>query len=271
MPPDDELAVFFRLIAALRPLLDRVVIIGGWAHRLYRYRTDAIIPDYAPLFTSDADVVIPSNTVLPKTLRKQLLANGFAEEFLGEDRPPVTHYRLTDASSEFYAEFLTPLLGGGGRPGKTSDTVEIGGVVAQKLRYLEILTIDSWRIGVDAPAPAGQVVIRVVNAVSYIAQKLLIQGRRHPSDQARDIIYIHDTIELFGASLGELRQLWLDSIRPQLPSRVAGEIRRRAREFGRGTTEPGHRAARQATLVGRELTSEAIQLVCEEGLAQLFD
>lgn len=30
-----ELAGFSRLITALDPWLDRVVIVGGWAHRLY--------------------------------------------------------------------------------------------------------------------------------------------------------------------------------------------------------------------------------------------
>ena len=31
-----EVDYFARLVEALEPWLDRVVIIGGWAHRLYR-------------------------------------------------------------------------------------------------------------------------------------------------------------------------------------------------------------------------------------------
>lgn len=46
-------------------------------------------------------------------IRARLLAHGFTEEFLGDDHPPATHYRLGGEASGFYAEFLTPLVGGG--------------------------------------------------------------------------------------------------------------------------------------------------------------
>jgi len=38
-----------------------------------------------------------------------LVARGFREEFVGDQQPPATHYRLGGAKSVFYAEFLTPL------------------------------------------------------------------------------------------------------------------------------------------------------------------
>jgi hypothetical protein len=36
MAPNPDIEHFSRLIDTLRPWLDQVVIIGGWAHRLYR-------------------------------------------------------------------------------------------------------------------------------------------------------------------------------------------------------------------------------------------
>ena len=42
---------FGRLLAALEPWLDQIVIVGGWAHRLYRQHPDAQALDYPPLST----------------------------------------------------------------------------------------------------------------------------------------------------------------------------------------------------------------------------
>jgi len=88
------------------------VIIGGWAHRLYRLHPYAQAVEYAPLTTLDTDVALPTGLrATTVDIRQGLLAQGFSEEFLGDDRPPATHYRLRDEASGFYAEFLTPLLG----------------------------------------------------------------------------------------------------------------------------------------------------------------
>jgi hypothetical protein len=41
MTPSSDLPAFARLIMALEPWLDRIVIVGGWAHRLYRLHPHA--------------------------------------------------------------------------------------------------------------------------------------------------------------------------------------------------------------------------------------
>jgi hypothetical protein len=51
---------FAHVIEALRPALDRLVIIGGWAHRLYRKHPLAQKIIYEPLMTRDADVALPA-------------------------------------------------------------------------------------------------------------------------------------------------------------------------------------------------------------------
>jgi hypothetical protein len=107
-----ELDLFARLARALEPWIDQMVIIGGWAHRLYRLHPKAQEPGYAPLMTLDTDVAVPVMLATkPQNLRERLLSNGFTEEFLGDHRPPATHYRLGNEPGGFYAEFLTPLAG----------------------------------------------------------------------------------------------------------------------------------------------------------------
>ena len=48
----DEAHNFSRLIEALRPWLNDIVIAGGWAHRLYRHHPLARAVDYPPLMTA---------------------------------------------------------------------------------------------------------------------------------------------------------------------------------------------------------------------------
>lgn len=60
MSVDSESEAFARLIAAIEPWLGEIVIIGGWAHRLYRLHPSAQALDYVPsLTTLDADVATP--------------------------------------------------------------------------------------------------------------------------------------------------------------------------------------------------------------------
>ena len=104
---------FGRLVAALEPWLDQVVIVGGWAHQLYRLHPNAQELPYPPLTTLDTDVAVPERLpVGEQDIRARLLAHGFTEEFLGHDHPPATHYHLGGEASGFYVEFLTPLVGG---------------------------------------------------------------------------------------------------------------------------------------------------------------
>ena len=156
---DHDLGQFARLVDALEPWLDRVLFIGGWAHRLFRERPEAARLSYPPLRTGDVDVALdPRALERDAGIRERLAASGFREEFLGDDRPPVTHYSLGDEASGFYVEFLSPLLGGDRRRDGSRDVTErIAGVTAQKLRYLDILLVEPWTvtIGEEQGVPLG--------------------------------------------------------------------------------------------------------------------
>lgn len=55
MKPTDERELFARLILALGPYRSDVVLIGGWAHRLFRLHPLSQLVDFPPLLTQDVD------------------------------------------------------------------------------------------------------------------------------------------------------------------------------------------------------------------------
>jgi hypothetical protein len=265
-----DLGSFSRLVAALSGWLDRVVIIGGWAHRLYRLHPYAQALEYAPLTTLDTDVAIPAE--LPATtedLRQRLLAHGFTEEFLGDDRPPATHYRLGDEASGFYAEFLTPLLGSGyDRKNTRKATARIAGVTSQRLRHIDILLMDPWAVELDLTGAKERKTVRIANPACFLAQKILIHSRRSPEKRAKDILYIHDTLEVFGGQLDALNAQWQSRIAPRLHRNHVNVVRKAPdRVFG-GITD----SIRDAAIIaaGRDLTPESVRDACQFGLQQLF-
>jgi hypothetical protein len=263
---------FARLIAALDPWLDQIVIIGGWAHRLYRVHPRAQEVEFAPLMTLDADIALPPK--LPArapNIRELLAASGFEEDFLGDDRPPATHYRLRDETSGFYAEFLTPLVGGEyTRDGKRNATAQVAGITSQQLRHLEILLQYPWSVDLQADEfqLEQQKVVQIANPVSFLAQKLLIHKKRDHANSAKDILYIHDTLQVFGPHLEELRGEWTDKVLPLLKPKLATAITRTPETLFAKTTDIIREAAGIA--VGRRLSPEAVRESCRYGLAQIF-
>ncbi len=50
--------------------------------------------------------------------------------------------------------------------------------------------------------------LRVPNPASFIAQKLLVLRKRKPEKRSKDLLYIHDTLILFGGAVDEARRSW---------------------------------------------------------------
>ncbi len=271
MKADSEVEPFARLIEALEPWLGQVVIIGGWAHRLYRFDPRAEKLAYPPLTTLDSDVAVPAKVeVKERNIRERLLAGGFKEVSVGEDRPPATHYHL-DRQEGFYAEFLTPLVGSEySRKGERKATREVGGISSQQLRYIDILLISPWSVSLDRArgypfAPAKQV--QIANPVTFLTQKILIRGMRDRKDRAKDALYIHDTIEMFAANLEELREVFAKGIRPKLRRKQLGEVANAAKALFGSVND----TVREAVLMaGGRLDAEALIETCRAGLNAIF-
>jgi hypothetical protein len=100
----------------------------------------------------------------------------------------------------------------------------MAGITAQTLRYSELLLMSPWsvRVGPESGVPvAAAVDLFVPNPTSFIVQKVLIHSDRRRDKRAQDVLYIHDTLELFGGSLAELHRLWIEEVRPRMAAKTA--------------------------------------------------
>lgn len=268
-----DVEYFARLLDALEPWLEQVVIIGGWAHRLYRLHPLAQPLNYEPLGTFDTDVAVPIN--LPATgeqIHERLLGKDFHEELLGDTQPPAAHYRVQRGDTSFYAEFLTSLEGSEVKRGGRRDvTARVSGVSVQKLRHLELMFQNHWDVtlspAVGYPTPGSRRVL-VPNPASFLVQKVLIHDKRNRDKRAKDILYIHDTIETFGSNLDAVREQWETNVRPALHLKSVRLVEGAAEGYFREVDDTIREAARIAT--GRNLTPEMVRELCEFGWQQIF-
>jgi hypothetical protein len=267
-----ELEAFSKFLDAIQPWLGEVVLIGGWAHRLYRHHPFARKLDYLPLTTLDGDVAVPAKLKAQEsTVRQRRLDAGFEEEFVGEHRPPATHYHYGKGSG-FYAEFLTPLVGSEyDRSGKRKATTAVGGISSQLLRYIEILMMSPWKVQLSGETGypfSSKRTVRIANATSFLAQKILIHGERTYRDRAKDLLYIHDTIDVFSESLEALQNSFGQDVAGKLHPRKRAELEGAAdRLFGK-VNDTIREASRMAA--GRKLNPERLAESSRAGLREIF-
>ena len=208
---------------------------------------------------------------LEGNIRARLLDTGFVENLMGNHRPPVSQYTLVDDASGFYAEFLTPLKGSARRRnGYPIATVAKAGVTAQRLRHLDLLLEAPWQVALGADwGVAPDTPVRVPNPASFIAQRLLIHDQRPPNKKAQDILYIHDTLELFGAQLDALGRLWRDTLAPTLHARQRRALLQAIDTiFGRLDDRIRDAAAIPAD---RELDPERMRQICQMALGDMLE
>ena len=268
----EDAVSFARLVAAVRPWLGHLVIVGGWAHRLHRLHPLAGEPAYVPLRTRDVDVALSMQAPLEGNICEALEHAGFSRLFRGDNAPPVTHYHLGDDDSGFYAEFLVPLQGGEWKRGKPDVTAAKAGINAQKLRHLDLLLDAPWsvRVGPDVGVPLDRATdVLLPNPVSFIVQKLLIHDKRPANKRAQDVLYIHDTLELFGGALDNLRVLWIDQLLPTLPAKTANQVEATARATFEQVTDTIREAARIPQ--DRRLSPDVVRAACQYGLSEILD
>ncbi len=267
----EDLANFARLVEAIRPWLTHVIIVGGWAHRLYRFHPLATAHEYQPIRTRDVDLAFSPDAPLEGDIRQALEKADFKQELSGEFTPPVTQYRLGTEDAGFFAEFLTAKKGSGlRRDGEPDLTVSKAGITAQKLRHLDLLLDAPWlvRLGAETMPVSRPVDLLVPNPVSFIVQKLLIHKRRDVQKKTQDILYIHDTMELFGASLDKLRTVWEGEVLPKMPPRTAAKAMATATDLFENVTDVIRDASRIPQ--DRKLQPENIRAATQYGLEEIF-
>lgn len=270
-----DLASFAGAVEALEPYLEHLVFVGGWAHFLYTLRPEASPLPFEPLRTHDADVAAPAQFPLgERTIAECLTDAGFREQLLSDHTPPVAEYVLGDETTGFYLEFLTPLVGGGvKRGGRQAATTLVGGVTAQKLRYLDILLTAPWQVTLtqdDGFAVAQPRAISVPNAAAYVVQKMLVLPKRKPDKQAKDLLYVHDTFAIFADSLATVKSAW-EALRKTMLASHVRTFEKTARATLSQLSDLVRRAAQIASGRASPPTPEMLRLGLRRGFAAAFD
>ena len=225
--------------------------------------------------TLDTDVAVPNRLPAGEAnIARRLREYDFKEDLLGDHQPPVTQYRLGSEDTGFYAEFLTPLTGNGyKRDGTPDTTVRVAGVSSQKLRYLDVLLEHPWTIELDKTVgfPLDKTsMVKIPNAATFLAQKLLIHELRERKHRAKDVLYIHDTIDVFGGSLNAIKSTWLEESKPRLHVNVRTKVERAAAGMFSELTDSIREAAEISRSVGRGLRPDEIRAVCDAGVKFVF-
>jgi hypothetical protein len=120
---------------------------------------------------------------------------------------------------------------------------------------------------VKVPTTNGELVVKIPNPVSYIAQKLVVMKDRLAQDRAKDVLYIHDTIELYGARLDELCEIWRRKVSPAIRGGNDLVLPLVTKYFAEVTDDI--RSAVRIPAV-RKLEPEELRARCEAGLDRIF-
>jgi len=198
---DDE-SLLHRALAALGPYRSELIIVGAWAHRWFERHPLAQPLEHPTLMTEDADLASPEELeIVGAPIPVRLAEAGFDLRLAGKDRLPVMKFFARDGDG-FYIELIAPLIGGEHtRDGEPRVLVTVGGASAQLLRHVELLLFEPWELKLD-----DELVARVTNPASYLVQKVLTRrGATRRDKYGKDLLYIYDTLQIFGPRLRDLR------------------------------------------------------------------
>ena len=178
----------------------------------------------------------------------------------------------------FYAEFLTPLTGSPCRRNKVTKQLEKdateanAGVVAQKLRHLEVLLHEPWAVTIPANESGlgeGGPDLQIPNPVSFMVQKLLIRDDRIPEKRAQDVLYIHDAMLHFVNTIeDDLIPIW-KRLYDTMTEAQRKSVRSGVDEL---FTEVNDiiRAAVEIAQPERDIDPEDMLRLCRDGFDELF-
>lgn len=149
-------------------------------------------------------------------------------------------------------------------------------MTAQKLRYIDILVTEPWVVRLSArngfPLGRDGIDVQIANPVSYLLQKMLVLPERKPGKQAKDMLYIHDTLLILADALDDLPPVW-KRLEATLHRNVRNKMRERRPELFADVTDRARGAARIAASTNRPdpPSAERLLATCRAGLARIFD
>ncbi|MBI5435063.1 MAG: hypothetical protein HZA52_19670 [Planctomycetes bacterium] len=271
--PEAELLVALARVVGQAP--ERFVVIGGAAHKLFRSSELAQPVDFPALRTFDTDVAIDTSSKADAfRIDEQLRKFGFDEQRSGDTTPPVTRHSSRSLPNH-YIEFVTHRTGSGEtRRGVGRPTEQIAGTVAQRLPHIDLLLRSPWTIELrasdDYDVGADTLSLRIANAASYLAQKLLVLAKRDERTRAKDLVYVHDALMIFAPVLDQLAELWKQVEPPG--SRRARNVARIARERGEIVNDDARRAVALLEALDRPTRPEPASFVAalNAGLQLVF-
>jgi hypothetical protein len=147
----------------------------------------------------------------------------------------------------------------------------VGGVSSQLLRYIEILLLSPWKVELgpeNGYALAPKRTVQIANPASFLAQKILIHEQRDYKDKAKDLLYMHDTIEVFSENLHELQKLFRNDVAPKLHARRVAELQGTPERLFGKVEDTIREAALMAA--GRKLSAERLAETAQAGLKEIL-
>jgi hypothetical protein len=144
--------------------------------------------------------------------------------------------------------------------------MEVAGASAQQLRHIEILLDRPWLIRIEHAGFAAR--IQIANPVAFLVQKILIHRRRDHQYRAKGILYMRDTLEVFGARLSDFANLWRNDMAGRLQSRHVNLVIRASREIFGQVSDDIRRAAEIPA--ERALDPEEVRQACYYGFTEVF-
>lgn len=180
----DALADFARLLRALEPYLEDIVLLGGWVHALYLRELE---PAPRTVRTTDVDITVPRQ--LSSHHRPELLQlveeAGFEIEQLGSETGLLL-IRKGAVDLDIFCATETP-----------SDIIPIegqSGLYVQGYPYLDMMLDSSRRIrlGPDLhPVLDPDITVRIPGLAAYsIGRILSAQGRPVSRRRTKDLVYL---------------------------------------------------------------------------------
>lgn len=187
MPPDD-IEVLARLLRAIEPYLNDVVLIGGWVHALYLQELD---PAPRSVRTTDVDLSIPRR--LSANDRPPLLElveeAGFEVEQIAGDTGLVL-IRSGDVDLDILCDAESP-----------SEIIPIEGQVGLSVQgypYLDMLLDSSHPVTAGAKLHRSfepPITLRIPTLPAYVLGKVLsAQGRTINRRRIKDLVYLYQTL-----------------------------------------------------------------------------